>query len=237
MDILEAAKEGSYDMLESYLKNGSDPNIRDKYGMTPLIASVRGGHTECLQLLLRHGAKPNIQDNMGDTALIMAARLRSSEHLKILMRHGANPNVQAVGGHTALMLIANQGITGCLKLLLNADDSAYSAREAAYIAGFPSKVYTVNPNLQDLEGRTALARAVGIGHAPSVKILLGAGADPNIADCFGFTALMWAAMEGKKDCLQLLLNAGADGESCCRLARINDECNQILKEWTEISHA
>ena len=55
----------------------------------------------------------------------------------------------------------------------------------------------VDPNQQDIEGRTALDRAVGEGDVGTVQILLDGGAGVNSRGASGITPLMTASGFGK----------------------------------------
>lgn len=64
-----------------------------------------------------------------------------------------------------------------------------------------------------VQGCSALFRACKLGHAPSARLLLSAGADPNWRSSDGTTPLHAAASgrsPGHHDCAVLLLAAGAD---------------------------
>jgi ankyrin repeat protein len=50
-----------------------DPNIKNKYGETPLHKAAFGGRVDVVKLLLEHGVDPNTQDKYGRTPLHEAA--------------------------------------------------------------------------------------------------------------------------------------------------------------------
>ena len=43
-------------VTESLLDNGANPNLADKFGVTPLIAATRKGQRDVVAVLLQHGA-------------------------------------------------------------------------------------------------------------------------------------------------------------------------------------
>jgi len=51
-----AADYGQSDVLAYLLKRGADSNIKDKHGITPILAAIWEGHTQCVRLLLESGA-------------------------------------------------------------------------------------------------------------------------------------------------------------------------------------
>jgi ankyrin repeat protein len=121
---------GNSKVVEVLLEHGADPNIRDKYGATPLHyaaaldypkivellhkkdlsdydatplqAAAEFNYPEVAELLLEHGANPNIQDNDGDTPLHLAALRDYCEVVKLLLDHGADPTIRDNEGRTPL---------------------------------------------------------------------------------------------------------------------------------------
>ena len=67
-----------------------------------------------------------------------------------------------------------------------------------------------NVNSQDKLGKTALIKAVKIGHFPTIKVLLRYGANVNLGSYDGCTALMEAAKSKNETIVRMLLNYGAE---------------------------
>jgi len=67
----------------------------------------------------------------------------------------------------------------------------------------------VDPDAQDVEGRTALFFASANGHLEIVDILLASKADPTMTNAQGNTALHWACVNGHEDVVVRLLEKGA----------------------------
>lgn len=111
-------------------------------------------------------------------------------------------------GRTMLMLASYEGHSTTMRLLCEND---------------------ADPNLRDVNRRTALMYAASGPNAHAVEILLAHGAQVNLTDGEeGWTALMFAAAEGHADIVTLLLRNGADpglmdidGESAAYFARSN----------------
>lgn len=68
----------------------------------------------------------------------------------------------------------------------------------------------VNPNIENMQGKTPLYWAAFNKNDKIVKLLLNKGADPNRADMEGISPLYWAAYTQNNKILELLLAKGAD---------------------------
>ena len=69
----------------------------------------------------------------------------------------------------------------------------------------------LNVNEQGAQGRTALHRALGGGHAECARFLIENGADPNKVDALKRTPLHWASMgppPGNVECCQIIFEKG-----------------------------
>jgi hypothetical protein len=86
------------------LEKGTDPNIRDGDGNTPLHFAASKGCAEVARLLLRHGADPNAQDKKGSTPLHDAASEGHVDVVRLLLEHGADPSIRNRDGKTPLDL-------------------------------------------------------------------------------------------------------------------------------------
>ena len=71
-DLLDAARHGKKDQVESLLKLGAPLEARDKDGRTPLMLAAQYGRVSTVQLLLAKGAKPDARDTRGWNAFMLA---------------------------------------------------------------------------------------------------------------------------------------------------------------------
>jgi len=85
---------------------------------------------------------------------------------------------------TPLHVACESGDVGCAEVLL---------------------AHNANPNVTDVEGRSALHLAVQRGYDDLVPILLAHGADAKVPDAGGLTPLHWAARMGHPEIAQCLL--------------------------------
>ena len=69
-----AAERGDLKAVKRFLKAGGEINAQGHhYGITPLMAAAKGGHSEVLNYLLEAGADIHTRDKGGNTALMDAA--------------------------------------------------------------------------------------------------------------------------------------------------------------------
>ncbi|MBM3778527.1 MAG: hypothetical protein FJW23_09850 [Acidimicrobiia bacterium] len=69
---------------------------------------------------------------------------------------------------------------------------------------------TVDVNVRQPDGATALLWAAQWDHVPTAELLVAAGADANLANDYGITPLFFAVTNGSEPMVALLLAAGAD---------------------------
>ncbi len=63
------AVEGMLACVKALLKLGSNPNVRNKYGGTPLMDAALLGHKMVVEVLLTANADTEARDDIGDTVL------------------------------------------------------------------------------------------------------------------------------------------------------------------------
>lgn len=172
------------------LKEGADPNTRDKYGLTPLHRAARNSAPPLIKALLDPGADVNARDKNGATPLHWAAYSslavslsEAPEVVKVLLDAGADPSARNNLGLAPLSIAA-----------------AFSKTSVAILNS------TRPPQVTPYSYTAGLSKIPGF-----VQTLLDAGADPNTRDKYGFTPLHRAAIFSKIPAVvQVLLDAGAD---------------------------
>ena len=83
------------------LQKGTNPNIRDRKGVTPLQIAVRLNHIEGVEALLNGGADVDIADSQGETPLMTAVHQRNVPLVRQLLADGADPDVTDNTGRSA----------------------------------------------------------------------------------------------------------------------------------------
>ncbi|XP_036176029.1 BRCA1-associated RING domain protein 1 isoform X5 [Myotis myotis] len=80
------------------LQNGSDPNVKDHAGWTPLHEACSHGHLQVVELLLQHKALVNTPGYQNDSPLHDAAKNGHVDIVKLLLSHGASRNAVNIFG-------------------------------------------------------------------------------------------------------------------------------------------
>jgi ankyrin repeat protein len=126
--IFNAVISGRSDLVNEYLKTGSDPNALDRKGKPLLSYAAIAGHEEIVQLLISHGAKPNISyDFDGRTALGEAVSRGLLQVTVVLLKNGANPEKGNRGGSgIPLMKAAACGYVDIVTELISAGSQVNS---------------------------------------------------------------------------------------------------------------
>lgn len=119
--LLEAAlsKEKVVSEVRKTLEQqGTDVNLADKNGETPIMKKALLGQVGEVQALIEAGADVNAVDKDRETALIKAARSGYVDVVRVLLEHGADVNAEDKDGRTVLMWTAYKGHIEVAELLL-----------------------------------------------------------------------------------------------------------------------
>jgi ankyrin repeat protein len=90
--IQDAAKEGDLAKVKSLIAEGSDVNVKDEKGSTPLHFAAYLGYKDVAELLILKGANVNAADKTGAIPLHFAARRGHKDLVELLILKGANVN-------------------------------------------------------------------------------------------------------------------------------------------------
>lgn len=221
------------------LEAGADPNLADRWGLTPLLASLtvipreEDGQLELIRLLLARGADVNVVRRMNGSTPLFDAVQRGGTGTKLtelLLSYGADPNARDGTGAIALGY-AVQGVhrpsAADMVLVLVKAGADVNARDRAGRSIAVIAASTGNQAMLPLLGklgatdakeqiartafdaRTALLQAAERPQLGLVRLLLAGGADPNVQDDRGWTPLIHAAGHGRTDVVEALLAHGA----------------------------
>ena len=190
------------------LEAGADPNLKCTSGMTPYAVAVMMGQPNIVKILIESGA--NINDNISFNpasfitggavsvhdstsavqinVLMIACECGHLDIVQILLENGADPSICDINGNNALhhTLLSETSGKGTLEITL-------------------LLLKTVDPNIANKRGRTALMYACMNGHCEVVEHLLRTyDLDLSLTDNDGSTALCHAAYGGHIEVINVL---------------------------------
>lgn len=225
--LIKASKNGDISKVRQLFNEGAQANVKNRLGVTPLLAAAMGGHTEIVQVLIERDAKVNVvpaglrewalsaaripmdEEEVtqaaarGDTALIIAVRRGHAGTVRYLLDHAADINRVNRQNESALFVAAELGRAEIMRTLLSKGADPNATEKENRASSFTVALSAIGRN-------TVLIKAAQNGQADIVRILLDAGAIVNAAGFMGKTALFWAAERGHLGVAQALLEKGAD---------------------------
>lgn len=162
------------EVVNSLLEAKANVNIGTIEGETPLHLAVKSKSLELVNKLIEKGAKVDVDHAVTlSTPLHIGAVFASLEVIKALVEKGAQVNKQNVYGRTPLILaVENQRGGEIVKFIMSAGADVKYA---------------------DMDGMTAMHRAILKGNSEAAKILLEDPDSANVQDIHGRTPLHYAA--------------------------------------------
>jgi cytohesin len=186
---------GNVTLVRFLLARGADPNLQDRFGMTPLHVAIMNNLLDVTALVARsRGVKLTATDLNGQTPLQYAADKDRPELVRTLLNAGAAANGTGETGQTPLHLTRDPRV---VRLLL-ARGAKVGARDADGATSLHYAARLDDPCSRDRARQAAVAR-----------LLLEAGAPVKARDVFGLTPLHHAAWSTQADLVQRLLHRGA----------------------------
>jgi len=105
MDIFIVVIRGDLESLKKLVSEGSNVEIEDDWGRTPLIYASKNGRLEIMKYLIEEcNANVEAKDKLGYTPLMRASMYDHFEIVKYLIEeHNANVEAKSNNGNTPLM--------------------------------------------------------------------------------------------------------------------------------------
>ena len=187
-----ATINGNKQIAEFLIKNGANPNERDRLNRTPLLMAVNMNEEEIAKLLIWQGANVSAESNYPEdepgempsrTPLIMATRNGNYKMVKLLLENVADVNYKDEENRTALHYAAKLGKASIVDLLLKNDADICAMAEDNH--------------------HTPLMVATSFGNVDVVKLLLAHGANPFENNSLGHSAMDVANESDQKEIVEI----------------------------------
>jgi ankyrin repeat protein len=138
------------DIITLLLKAGTDPNLANAAGITPVHIAAGGNSTEILKLLMDYGGNLNSVDSQGNSPVHFAVANSNPGIIELMIENSANLNIRNHQGEYPLHWAVGNGNLLCVQILIDQG---------------------VDPDIQDYSGNTPLHWAV-FGENPEMVELL-----------------------------------------------------------------
>jgi len=188
--LMFASEHGDPAIVDKLLAAGANVNARNQYNGTALMFAAKGGSVAVAGRLIDEGADVNAVADLGWTALLVSSAKGNVELSLLLINRGADVNARDKNGWTPLMHAVADRHPETVNALLGID--------------------SVDPNLREESGSTALHMAAMTGDVDVARALIARGADASARTSRGYSPAQ-VAREAKHAELAHLLEAAAPG--------------------------
>lgn len=101
--LMEAADEGTLEIVKELIHAGADINATDSLGFTPIGTALDNGHEAVADYLVQHGAALNMNTSNGYQLISVAVLGGSEKFVSALAALGFDVNAEDINGQTPLM--------------------------------------------------------------------------------------------------------------------------------------
>lgn len=182
-----AACVGDLAGAKRLVEEGTDVDIKDEFGWTPLYWAASTGQMEVAEFLIAKGANVQAKTNNEETPLHQASKSGVEKLVELLISKNADVNAKDKSGNTPLHNATSSGNRVIVELLI------------AKGADINAQVFSQTP----------LHWAVSRGHKDIVELLIEKGADVDAKNSKGKTALQLAENQKHTEIAELLRKHGA----------------------------
>jgi hypothetical protein len=155
--MFDAARKGDYNGVLALLDKGVKPDVRNKFGNTPLMSSIASNNNNIATLLILRGANINLINSKQQSAIHLATSNNNFGMVDTLISRYAYVNAPDIDGNTPMLLAAIRKHWDMVK----------------YLVDYGANIHTRNKN-----GLTVLHLAACCGNYDIVNILLQKNANP-----------------------------------------------------------
>jgi ankyrin repeat protein len=188
-NFVVAALKGDYQMVESLLNSGMNPNIIIDESITALAYAAQSGNLKICELLVSKGADVNLVPRLGKPAIVASVKSGHPEVFDFLVNKGADINLTDDIHRTALIYASAYGDTVICEKLLQ---------------------LKANTMLKDMDGFDAFLAAIINNQFSTAQLLLNAGLNVNSTDKNNVSGIMIATGNNDTHSIDWLLEHGAD---------------------------
>ena len=216
-------------LLEVLLRNGANPNLKDREGYTPLHRFAKIGDFESLKVLLDNGADPTLLSSTGESPLHVVKGEKAADIVYLLLSKGAEAKAVDKYGRNALYDFHGKQTLKCAQLLFEAGarvsnqsctllhttplEMALDHEDEALMDFFIANGGDINITSGGLK-RTQLHYLAESSCNPHVlnciRLFVKKGGQVDAQDLRRITPLWIASRNGKQQMSDLLLELGAD---------------------------
>jgi len=209
-----AVQLGAIASIKTFIENGTDINLKDDRGCTPLYYAVVHAKKDIVRLLVAEGADVNLMPKNNYSLLRLAVWNKDIDTVKLLVDKGLKADVKDIDGLTAFRVAALQGSRDIVEFFLS-KGAQIPAFHLAACMGDVSQVKTfveqkADINIKDEFGWTPLYWATSLGQTEVAKFLVSKGADVNAKDSSNRTPLHQAVVTGNEKLAELFIANSAD---------------------------
>ena len=176
------ANGGNIELMKFFISKGLKPNVKSRYGTTPLMVAYKNGDIKMMETLLERRADPNIPNRHKKTILMDAMAKENLEAIELILKHSYANNLGEILLRTYNDIDLDNVLKNCRRFI----------------------------NRYDSNGKTPLMVACEKGKIGLIIKLLENGADINIKDAQDrHTALTYALSNGRIGVVSFLIKHGA----------------------------
>lgn len=197
------------DVVKYLIEKGAKVNVRNRYGVSPLLLCSEAGNEELVKMLVNAGADINMSPSgelaiehilAGQTPLYGAAKKGHLNICKFLIDHGSNIDAETMTGATPLYTAVEENHFSIVKLLIDS---------GANVNKCPQGVWAKEINIAN---QSCLLLACMKNNSEIAEYLINNGADVNLFNDRGSSPLLAVCQYNNINLLELLLAKGANIE-------------------------